>query len=57
MSAAQRLQFNLDMEPVESYPPMENLPKAIVPIFWVEESIHLNSTFIKLFKFIHGYIY
>ncbi|XP_063708642.1 sensory neuron membrane protein 1-like [Culicoides brevitarsis] len=54
LRAAQRLMVSLDMEPVDIYPLMAELPKAFVPIFWVEENIQLNSTFVKLFAFIHG---
>ena len=44
LSAAKRLQFNLEMEAVESYEPMAKLPSTLIPMFWVEESVYLNTT-------------
>lgn len=53
VKAAQRLQFNMDMEPVEEFPPMKDLPKLILPIFWVEEGVALSTEFVYLFKALH----
>lgn len=50
LSAAKRLQFALDMEPVAKFDLMSKLPRAIVPLMWVEESAHLNTTYTRLFK-------
>lgn len=50
LSAAKRLQFALEVEPVEKFDLMSKLPRAIIPLMWVEESAHLNKTYTALFK-------
>lgn len=50
LSAAKRLQFALDVEPVETFDLMENLPTVVLPMMWVEESAHLNETYTSVFK-------
>lgn len=51
LSAAKRLQFALDMEPVKKYPLMANLPRAAVPLFWVEEAAHLERKLTNIFRY------
>lgn len=50
MYGARRLQINLDMEPVSSYPLLKDLPKAILPMLWLEERIAMNKTYVDEMK-------
>uniref|UniRef100_T1GSC9 Sensory neuron membrane protein 1 n=1 Tax=Megaselia scalaris TaxID=36166 RepID=T1GSC9_MEGSC len=47
---AKRLQFNLEVQPVEQLDEMKKMRKMIVPLFWVEESAALNKTWTDKIK-------
>lgn len=47
---ARRLQINLDMEPVPTYPLLKDLPKALLPMLWLEERIAMNKTYVDELK-------
>ncbi|XP_075167837.1 sensory neuron membrane protein 1-like [Haematobia irritans] len=50
MNIAKRLQFNLDVEPIEEIPVMSKLRPLVMPLFWIEESVALNRDFTDLIK-------
>lgn len=50
LSAAKRLQFSLEMKPIPEIGIMKNLPEAMIPLFWVEESAHLGRDFTNPIK-------
>ncbi|KNC20910.1 hypothetical protein FF38_00324 [Lucilia cuprina] len=50
LSIAKRLQFNLDVEPIEELPVMSKLKPLVMPLFWVEEAVDLDKTFTDLIK-------
>lgn len=51
LSGAKRLQLNMDMVPVPEVECMKNLPEMLMPMIWLEESIHLNKTWTNLLKY------
>lgn len=51
LSAAKRVQFNFELEPIEGIEQMKNLPKVTFPWIWIEEGANLPSWMIYLIKF------
>lgn len=51
LSAAKRIQFNFELEPIEEIPLMRNVPKMIFPFLWVEEGAIVPSLYVKLLKY------
>ncbi|XP_063708634.1 sensory neuron membrane protein 1-like [Culicoides brevitarsis] len=52
LNGARRLQINLDMVPVPTYPILKDLPTALLPMIWLEEKITMNKTFVDDMKVI-----
>lgn len=49
--AAKRLQFNLEVVPIDEVPFMANVREMYYPLFWVEEGAALNKTFVNQIKY------
>lgn len=50
MSAAKRLQFNLEVVPIEEVPYMAELREMYYPMFWIEEGANLDKVYVKQIK-------
>ncbi|XP_055308047.1 sensory neuron membrane protein 1-like [Sitodiplosis mosellana] len=48
--AAKRLQFNLEMVPIEDVPYLTDIREMYYPLFWVEEGAALDEDFVKQIK-------
>ncbi|KAL2716851.1 sensory neuron membrane protein 1-like [Vespula squamosa] len=50
LSAHKRLQFNIQVQPIEKFKLMKKFPEVLFPLFWVEEGILLDDQFVKKVK-------
>lgn len=50
LSAAKRLQFNLEIVPIEDVSYTAELREMYYPLFWVEEGANLDKTFVNQIK-------
>lgn len=50
MKAAKRLQFNLDIVPIEKVPYMSKLREMYYPMFWIEESVAMDQSYVDQVK-------
>lgn len=53
VSAAKRLQFNLDMKPIPQIEIMKNMPEILFPLCWLEESIVLEKGLLDQLKMLY----
>lgn len=51
LSAAKRVQFNFELEPVEGIALMRNVPKMTFPFLWIEEGAVVPNLYVKLLKY------
>ncbi|KAL0828975.1 hypothetical protein ABMA28_003865 [Loxostege sticticalis] len=50
MVAMQRVQFNMMLLKADKLDLIKELPGTLTPIFWIEEGLSLNKTFVKMLK-------
>ncbi|KAJ2951447.1 hypothetical protein O0L34_g13600 [Tuta absoluta] len=50
MEAKTRMQFSMQLTRIEKLEMFKDLPDQIVPLFWIEEGLALNKTFVKMLK-------
>lgn len=43
LSAAKRMQFNLEVKPIPQVEMMKNMPNVVLPMFWIDESVYLDK--------------
>ncbi|XP_026331738.1 sensory neuron membrane protein 1-like [Hyposmocoma kahamanoa] len=51
MVAKQRIQFNMRLLKTDKLELCKDLPDTIVPLFWIEEGLALNKTFVNMLKY------
>lgn len=51
LRAAKRMQFNMDVKPIDVVPIMQTMPEMIFPVFWVEESVDMGKEIVNQLKF------
>lgn len=57
VSTTIRRQFNLEVKPLKNVDIMSNLRKLLFPMYWIEESAHMNSEKIDAIrKYIYKYV-
>nr|QEI46778.1 sensory neuron membrane protein 1 [Galleria mellonella] len=50
MVAKQRVQFNIQLLKHDKIPLCKDLPDTFAPLFWIEEGLALNKTFVKMLR-------
>ncbi|CAH0400057.1 unnamed protein product [Chilo suppressalis] len=50
MVANQRMMFSLVLQQIDKLDLFKDLPGTMTPLFWIEEGIALNKTFVKMLK-------
>ncbi|XP_055606895.1 sensory neuron membrane protein 1-like [Uranotaenia lowii] len=51
VSAAKRLQFSIEIEPIRGHEVLGELPTVVIPMFWAEEGVSLNKTWTNQLKY------
>jgi hypothetical protein len=51
LQGQKRLQFSMEVEPIEEMEMMSKLPSMLLPFVWVEEGVQLNKTYTNLLKY------
>lgn len=51
MSAAKRFMVSYEVVPLSSITQMEHLQEMLLPIFWIDEGVNLNRTYVNQLKY------
>lgn len=51
LSAAKRMQFNMELKPLEQISYMQEVPEMLFPLMWIEEGANLNKTYVNMLKY------